>query len=754
MAWIGLLPVLAGIVAVIWKARQYRKVVVWSFLIAILLQGFSYLIFSGIVSGSIVVPWVVAGIAGGIVLGKSTKLGKQDNVSYYKQNLIFSLSYLALLFFNQIVAAALGAYIPLLLFAAGTAVGVQTGFLGMLFYRDLSDKRPAKIKKTKMPKAPKKPKEPKLKKKAESAGPAVLAIVLCLSLFLPFGTVDAASEKTSESSETTQTAASVMDILPAEIAITGVAEGNKTAYDEKAGGNIGISMISDKGSMGDSENGRAFAGSGVRYFNYYHIAPAAGSKYQYGIDGSSVRVYYGFEIYNKKDTKEITSLLEQDMTDRKSDGYNVDSYETGGVTAYRVHEAAGVITGVTYMAAMKNTLFTMIYTYAAPSKPSADGTVIYVPVKMTDAKLDALFTAWTNRVLASDEFKKELARIEDASAKESKAANEAGIKKEPGSSGSSGGGIMNLFTHGKSLLKPIPITPEKAMLAGLFGGLLAGAGMAAFAFLGLMPKETEPPSEKGAAEEETHIGVSKIPGIGMLRKDGKYWTKNHSWLDEGAPGLQLEKLQRILSNLEEELLKYLQAEDSLMANVIRNEKLRCERERTSWEEDYKTIKKTDFEYSEIHRPQGKEASETQAGEETAGSISAKDEMPQRIWNFEGDLGVIANFGDFEKLAEQKKPVASLTVMMGVLKRISAGSTPEEGVHLLQEPVTREILKETGVEEVLNEEIIKSVGLLANVEKKAMDFDKTGMETIAAALKAMAEGAEDLIEKLQKKSVKK
>ena len=92
--------------------------------------------------------------------------------------------------------------------------------------------------------------------------------------------------------------------------------------------------------------------------------------------------------------------------------------------------------------------------------------------------------------------------------------------------------------------------------------------------------------------------------------------------------------------------------------------------------------------------------------------------------------------------------------MAVLRRISAGAPPEEGVHILQEPVTGEILRETGVEEVLNEEIIKSVGVLANVERKAMNFDKTGMEMIPASLKAMTESAEDLIERNKKKAVKK
>ena len=769
MAWIGLLPVLAGIAAVVWKARQYRKVVLWSFLIAILLQSFSYLFFSGIVAGSIVVPWIIAGLVGGVILGKRTTLGKQDNLLYYKQNLIFSLSYLVLLLFNQFVAAALHAYIPFLLYIAGTAAGVQAGFLGMLLYRDFSSKRVPKIKAPKTPKAPKAPKAPKeakkqnkiqaLKalKKTKKSGPAVVAIILCLSCLCPIGTVDAAAEKTAAEAPATPAAASDMDIVPAEIALTGIAEGNKTAYDNTAGGNIGISLIADKGSMGDSENGRAFEGGGVRYFNYYRVAPDAGSKYQFGIDGSSVRVYYGFEIYNKKNTKQITALLDQDIADRKANGYNVDSYQTGGATAYRIHEEAGVIMGVTYMTAMENTLFTMIYTYAAPSKQPADGAVMKLPAKMTGQQLDSLFTAWTGRVLASKEFKTELTGVEGTKAKAAKAASEEGLKKKSGSSGSAGGGVMNLFTNGKNLMKPIPIKPQQVMLADLLCGLLAGGGMSAFALLGLMPKETEPPREQEPEKEEP-FGASKVPGIGMRRKDGKYWTKNHSWQDEGAPGLQLEKLQRILSNLEEELLKYLQAEDQMMANVVRIEKRRCERERTAWEEDYKTINRKNFEYTEIHRPKEKESSEKPAEEskkeaETTAAILPEEEK-QRVWNFEGDLGVIANFGDFEKLAEQKSPAASLNVTMAVLRRISAGAPPEEGVHILQEPVTGEILRETGVEEVLNEEIIKSVGVLANVERKAMNFDKTGMEMIPASLKAMTESAEDLIERNKKKAVKK
>ena len=743
MAWIGLLPVLAGIAAIVWKSKQYQKIVFLFTLAAALLQLFSYAAFSLMLSGNIPFLWILPGLAAGALLGKRQKIYLSEfGDLLYRQNLILAVAYLVMMIACQATTAILTAYLPLLLYLTGTVSGVLSGFLLVLLFRSRPKKekpaKPAKEKKTPKPAKEKKAPKPKKEKKAKTA-PAVLALALCLSCFVPVGTVSASPEEpaATEAEGEGEAAAepaepTVMDIEPSEINIT-IPVGDNTAYDELSGGKLGTSLKFDVGTMGNSENGRAFQGGAVRYFNYYRVPAAEGNIYQYGVDGSTVRVYYGFEIYNGEEgsKKDLKALLEKNAKDTAANGYTVDTVELGSVKAYRTYEVSGAIKGVTYMGEIKNTLFTMVYTYAPPTVAPIEEVQIYTPDEMTPTQLDALFSAWIKRTVASKEFKEQLNWEEEG--EETEHAEEANLEKESGKSEKAGasGGIVQLFTNGKNLLDPVPVEPAAAGESALLGGVLSIIGVVLLSLkctvskgvLIIQDEEEELPPEP----------VDTRAGLGMRREDGRLWTKNHGWQSKDNPGLQVEGLDRSIKNLHGELAKYMESQDKQLADIVREEITRCERDRIAWAEDYKIAEKKPF---------------VKKGKENDEEIIIAEPAAPKPWNYDRDLGAAAARGRLEEIVSEKKEISSMVATRQILKRASdaAETGPSPGAHLLEAPTTFEILRNAGVEEALNAELIKCVGKVSESAKKAISYEKEGMEKLPDALKAMTEAAEAYAEK--------
>ncbi len=712
MAWIGLLPVIAGIAAVIWKAKHFKKIVLWLFLVVVVLEAASYVLFSKIASEGVPFILILVGLALGVFLGKSNKLVKKREVIFYKQNLFLSLIYLGFFLANQLTAALFNAYIPLLLMLGALAMGVQIGFLLMTLFLAVKPKK----------------------------APLALVFLLCLTCLFPLGTVNATEEeKASEGeaavSEEAAVEPSIMDITPAELGVTGVEEGNKTAYDELSGGNLGTSLIFDKGKVGNSENGRAFQGGSVRYFNYYRVAPPPGGIYQYGVDGCTVRSYYGYEIYKEGTTEDLLAKLEVNAVERQNSGCTVNSIQIGKNKVFRIYEAAGPIEGVTYMAAAENTLFTIVYTYTTPVAPPIEAVETYSPPKMTVEQLDALFGAWTKRILGSEEF-----AAEKNSGKEGEETEEAssGMEKKSGEQKASPvGGIIDGLTHGKGLLEFVPLDSKDGFLANLIGGLLAGAGMILFSVLTVLPKGLSMMEEEAEEEEAgPAFEISKIQGIGMRREDGKFWTKNHGWQDEEVPAVQVEKLDRLLEKLKEEIEKATRNEDKMMVELLGNEKMRCERERLSWIQDHEACKKTKYE---------EEQSETE-----------EQNIPTEIyWNYKMDLGTMAEKGTLKELSKEKKKVTTKPITMRIIEK--AGVLSEEmilpDIHIISEPANSTRLAEAGVEEALNAEIIRNTGKNIQALERAFGFEKAKLEGCAESLKEMIAGAEAFAESLRSKKAK-
>ncbi len=126
-AYIGIFLMLAGIMGIIATAKSPRRFVVWSALTMIIMQAASFIVFSGIVQKSAGLMWIGAGVFIGAICSIFVKMEKRENNIFYRQNLLFALSYMFLLLINQLIALFFRAYIPAVLYIAALAVGMQIG---------------------------------------------------------------------------------------------------------------------------------------------------------------------------------------------------------------------------------------------------------------------------------------------------------------------------------------------------------------------------------------------------------------------------------------------------------------------------------------------------------------------------------------------------------------------------------------------------------------------------------------------------
>lgn len=135
LTYVSIALMLAGILATFFTSKKSRKVVIWSIVTAMVLQILSFLLFSEIVQRRVAFLWIGVGVGIGIMFGALIKLKRNENHIFYKPNMIFALSYLALLLINQIIALFFKVYVPIVLFSGAVALGMQIGFNLMLIFK-------------------------------------------------------------------------------------------------------------------------------------------------------------------------------------------------------------------------------------------------------------------------------------------------------------------------------------------------------------------------------------------------------------------------------------------------------------------------------------------------------------------------------------------------------------------------------------------------------------------------------------------
>ncbi|SDM62642.1 DMT family transporter [Acetanaerobacterium elongatum] len=132
---LGLLFTTGGAVAVIATYRRERRLVVWITMLSALLSLLSFLLFSGITGTAFTLPGLLLGIIAGVLFTLRTSLYRKGNALFYRQNILIAIAYAAFLILNQLIALFIKVSIPLLVFAAAIALGLQLGQGIMLLAR-------------------------------------------------------------------------------------------------------------------------------------------------------------------------------------------------------------------------------------------------------------------------------------------------------------------------------------------------------------------------------------------------------------------------------------------------------------------------------------------------------------------------------------------------------------------------------------------------------------------------------------------
>lgn len=132
---VGIGLMILSILSTIFASKKLRRVVKWSIFVTIVLQTLSFISFSGIVQKSVTFKWLGAGILIGVVFALFTKLEQNEKNLFYRQNIIFGVSYLVLLLINQLLALFFNIYIPITISISALAVGMQIGFCIVLIIK-------------------------------------------------------------------------------------------------------------------------------------------------------------------------------------------------------------------------------------------------------------------------------------------------------------------------------------------------------------------------------------------------------------------------------------------------------------------------------------------------------------------------------------------------------------------------------------------------------------------------------------------
>ena len=566
MAYLGILLLLAGMASTVLTIRKPRKIVFWPTLAAILLQVFSYLVFTSILQGGMQFLWLAAGTVIGAIFARKIKLERQERTISYFTNLLFAMSYLSLLLLNQLMAVLFHVYFPFMLSIAALAAGLQAGFLGLLLRRS----------------------------KKLSKAPAALLLVCCIGLLAPSNLIQVV-------------AAGPFDISPDQVGISGVAPGDRQSYSNETNTRLGDKLEVTSGSWQEGNYGtRSYFGQ-MYYETIYKGLQSPDFVGTYNGYTCAVKLSYLAEMQHPANTPEDieTHVREYDVPSADS-GIPVTEIPIRDYTAYRfgannyIQDSNGqpipsalINYDTTYVMAVGIYQLTMTYEYwPAPEEyPPVAGNTTLIPEPMDAADLDAVFIDWAQRLIDSGELEV---------GADSAGAGTAGSSTEDATlddAGSSAGG--NPFL-------PKGISQNQANWATFLSGLMAGlsallgvlSGLAPAGPVTSMPEVPVAPEQTPASAPQTAppaappqtAPASAGPPYGTRREDGKIWTRNHGWVNENSPDLNINSIKNVISSLESDLARHSANGDKLRTEIARDELARNRRELRSWEQDQKATR--------------------------------------------------------------------------------------------------------------------------------------------------------------------
>ncbi|NLI92109.1 MAG: hypothetical protein GX434_07810 [Peptococcaceae bacterium] len=732
LLYISIILMLAGIIATFIISKKPQRVVIWSIVTAIVLQSLSFLLFSGIVHKNAALLWVGTGLAIGAIFGFFIKLERKDRNIFYRQNIIFALSFLVLLLVNQFIALLFKSYIPIMLFIAALAVGMQVGLNLVIVL-----------------------KAKKLRKEF------VFTILLCSSFLLsaftsPAKAADIEISKFEGDWEMVYT-----------VDVNNVSESQKNKLMETLADKWSIRQVNNPGgkrlilnSIDITSNINPSNGKLEFEYDYTDY------KYKFvaGISEDGKLMEGSFLISRKSEpdkeyiggkfvTRNTSKLAEQSKVDtpvvNSLDG--LWNFELT-VTKWKVSKetipafANGTSTGT----------FNIKDSKIIPREVHQENIKYNMVVEGNRIAIENYLYNESSTVLLTykGQINRDMNRIEGNFLWQIKSSDETqyntwleadwtALKVQATGINSTGeGNKRNEYVSNDNPFIPQPVSDEDAKAAAAASGFLAGlsalistiasmvggtenlAGMPLPDANVTYPADTQKttsfsgPDISRAARPSNHDAPVEPP-VGTRREDGRIFTKNHGWQNENYPEMNINSIKNIISSLDNDIQRHIQNGDKLRTEIARDELKRNLRELKSWQEDNAAVKRAQTFESEDSFQNSAKRWVNHAGElETAANVAG-------AIGFASDIALaVGTSGISTALTSAKTTLSSLSLAKEIAGAAADGYVNNKNLSV--------VITEFGI----NKGISVGVGKIFDAGKAKYD-----VENAKNALKALVGAAE-------------
>lgn len=634
LPYISIALMIAGILATFFTSKKPRRVAIWSIVTVIILQSLSFLFFSGTVQKNVALLWVGAGLAIGVIFGFFIKLERKERNIFYRQNIIFALSYMVLLLVNQFIALLFKSYIPIMLFIAALAVGMQVG-LNLVIV----------LKAKKLRKA------------------YVFTILLCSSFLLsafapPAKAADIKISKLEGDWEMVYT-----------VDVNNVSESQKNKLMETLADKWSIKQVNSPSGKRLILNSIDITSdvnpaNGNIEFEYDHL----GYKYKFiagiGEDGNAMAGYFYINKNNDANSTSVggrlfarnTAKPQKQSNDGEPSGNSLDGLWKSelivtkwGVSKQTLPQFANGSLSESFE--IKNGKLVQSGSFQN-GKMTVEGNRIVLENYQYNASS-------TVRLTYSGQISNDMKHIDGNFSWQIKANEQAQydiwleakwIAVKVQALGNHGTGEENQAESNPNKENPCipqPVSSEDANTAATVSGFLAGlsALISAISLIAggtvnpagvPLPNVHYPAGNQSPASSSSPDGggaplpprpdAPAEPPFGMRREDGKIYTKNHGWQNENYPEMNINSIKNIISSLETDMQRHIQNGDKLRTEIARDELKRNLRELKSWQEDNAAVKRAQtFESEDSFQNSAKRwvnhAGELETAANVAGGIS-------------------------------------------------------------------------------------------------------------------------------------
>lgn len=616
MAYVSLLLMVAGIIALFLTGRKPRRIIGGLILGVLVVQCGGFLFFSGIMDQSFAVIWILAGLIAGGIFGFLLKLQQVGKKVYYTQGLEFSIIYMLLLLVNQLIAVFFQGYLPIVLFLSALALGLYVGLHLVILMKT------RKLMKTitvimllclslvvpsNMLSAAGVEDETVFQNNAQGLAQASLTNGLDFQFTLPTGQQVNSAGIAPISVNSPTSKLSINSYYPEPMMIIIDVEGDlvppdgwELSYRLESLGEQGNQLKLDSDGNFEAEGvvriiGKTWGDGGTQEFDYTENWAIAGSVNQSGLgvritqpNGNFEEKYFeypaGFFDGNNQAVTEEPSVV-QDSSEELG-----DAGESGDVGDGNLFALQGV------------------------EEKTAD---LAVTVSGVLVGLAGLIAA---------------------------------LGTSLGSLGTGG----NPLSAAPMATAP-PAKPEPP----------------------LEPKSTEPKPAEPKSAGGTQDGDR--PPVGSKRDDGKIYTRNNGWQNEEFPGMQANSLKNEIDTLQGDVEKYTQNGDKLRAEIARDQLKDSQRALKKWSEDASDINKgKSLDNEALYQGQGDRWDVRDSAMGTAANVASTISFAADMTLAVGTAGVSSVYSGAKTFGALKNAVSTVKTLTTVKEAASAGANIYDG----------------------------------------------------------------------------